>query len=158
MLAFGRCNPIRRERRHEREGSAARSARRPVPHGLPSIVGRDREFLPAALEILETPPAPLPVALMLTICQQAAVKVDVFPFARFGVLHGKVIRIATQAVHEQDAKRTQADATAASANSRIGSQGNSDRPPSTLNTCPLMNFARGPARKATASAISSGSA
>jgi hemolysin D len=34
----------------------------------PSIAGRDREFLPAALEILETPPAPLPVALMLTIC------------------------------------------------------------------------------------------
>ena len=32
------------------------------------IKGRDREFLPAALEILETPPASLPVALMLTIC------------------------------------------------------------------------------------------
>ena len=32
------------------------------------VKGRDREFLPAALEILETPPAPLPVALMLTIC------------------------------------------------------------------------------------------
>jgi hemolysin D len=32
------------------------------------ITGRDREFLPAALEILETPPAPLPVAMMLTIC------------------------------------------------------------------------------------------
>jgi hemolysin D len=33
-----------------------------------TVQGRDREFLPAALEILETPPAPLPVALMLTIC------------------------------------------------------------------------------------------
>lgn len=32
------------------------------------VRGRDREFLPAALEILETPPAPLPVALMLTLC------------------------------------------------------------------------------------------
>ena len=32
------------------------------------VKGRDREFLPAALEILETPPAPLPVAMMLTIC------------------------------------------------------------------------------------------
>ena len=36
--------------------------------------------------------------------------------------------------------------------------GNSDVPPSTRSTCPLMNFARGPARNATASAISSGSA
>jgi hemolysin D len=32
------------------------------------VKGPDREFLPAALEILETPPAPLPVFLMLTIC------------------------------------------------------------------------------------------
>ena len=36
--------------------------------GLSPVRGRDREFLPAALEILETPPAPMPVALMLTIC------------------------------------------------------------------------------------------
>lgn len=35
---------------------------------LSPVRGRDREFLPAALEILETPPAPLPMALMLTIC------------------------------------------------------------------------------------------
>ncbi len=35
---------------------------------ISQVRGRDREFLPAALEILETPPAPLPVALMLTIC------------------------------------------------------------------------------------------
>ncbi len=34
----------------------------------PGVTGRNREFLPAAIEILETPPAPLPVALMLTIC------------------------------------------------------------------------------------------
>ena len=34
----------------------------------PLVQGRDREFLPAALEILETPPSPLPVALMLTLC------------------------------------------------------------------------------------------
>ena len=32
------------------------------------IVGRNRQFLPAALEILETPPSPLPVAMMMTIC------------------------------------------------------------------------------------------
>ena len=35
---------------------------------ISQVRGRDREFLPAALEILETPPAPIPVALMLTIC------------------------------------------------------------------------------------------
>jgi hemolysin D len=48
-------------------------AETPPPPAAPSrtqsaVVGRDREFLPAALEILETPPPPLPVAMMLTIC------------------------------------------------------------------------------------------
>jgi hemolysin D len=38
---------------------------RPLP---PAVTGRDREFLPAALEILETPPPPLPIALISTIC------------------------------------------------------------------------------------------
>jgi hemolysin D len=33
-----------------------------------AVTGRDREFLPAALEILETPPPPLPIALIVTIC------------------------------------------------------------------------------------------
>src|SRR6266568_2608722 len=37
------------------------------------VTGRDREFLPAALEILETPPAPMRIALMLTICAFFAV-------------------------------------------------------------------------------------
>jgi hemolysin D len=46
----------------------------PAAAGGPAIIGgSDREFLPAALEILETPPAPLPVALMLTLCALAAV-------------------------------------------------------------------------------------
>jgi hemolysin D len=48
----------------------------PFPKGPPSstprpprvVSGRDREFLPAALEILETPPPPLPLALIGTIC------------------------------------------------------------------------------------------
>ena len=40
-------------------------------HRLPSI-RRDREFLPAALEILETPPSPIHVALLITICALAA--------------------------------------------------------------------------------------
>jgi hemolysin D len=37
------------------------------------VSGRDREFLPAALEILETPPPPLPIALIGTICLVALV-------------------------------------------------------------------------------------
>jgi hemolysin D len=39
-----------------------------APRRRPTVSGRDREFLPAALEILETPPPPLPVALIATIC------------------------------------------------------------------------------------------
>jgi hemolysin D len=57
------------------ERAAPPSAEKPQPAPKPPqgpfvspVRGRDREFLPAALEILETPPAPLPVALMLTIC------------------------------------------------------------------------------------------
>lgn len=38
------------------------------PAAAPRISGRDLEFLPAALEILETPPAPMRVTVMLTIC------------------------------------------------------------------------------------------
>ncbi len=41
-------------------------------HNQPKFSGRDLEFLPAALEILETPPAPIRVALMLTLCAFAA--------------------------------------------------------------------------------------
>ena len=41
---------------------------KPAAPPVSPIKGRDREFLPAALEILETPPSPLPVASMLTIC------------------------------------------------------------------------------------------
>ena len=43
----------------------------------------------------------------------AVVKVDAFPFTRFGALHGKVIKIASGAIAEQDAKRALANATAA---------------------------------------------
>jgi hemolysin D len=45
--------------------SAPAKAREPAP---PGVSGRNREFLPAAIEILETPAPPLPVAMMLTIC------------------------------------------------------------------------------------------
>ena len=67
----GRCNPTRRGRPHERADRASRPSRRRRAAAAPAaaaVSGRDREFLPAALEILETPPPPLPVALMLTIC------------------------------------------------------------------------------------------
>jgi hemolysin D len=41
--------------------------------------------------------------------QEAVVKIDAFPFTRFGVLHGKVVKIASGAIAE--AKRSLADAT-----------------------------------------------
>jgi hemolysin D len=45
--------------------------------------------------------------------QDVVVKVDAFPFTRFGVLHGKVAQIASAAVDEQEAKRVFANAAAA---------------------------------------------
>jgi hemolysin D len=44
--------------------------------------------------------------------QEAVIKVDAFPFTRFGVLHGKVVKIASGAIAEQEAKRALANATA----------------------------------------------
>jgi hemolysin D len=44
--------------------------------------------------------------------QDAVIKVDAFPFTRFGVLHGKVVKITSGAIAEQEAKRALADATA----------------------------------------------
>ena len=44
--------------------------------------------------------------------QDVAIKVDAFPFTRFGVLHGKVAKIASGAIAEHDAKRALANATA----------------------------------------------
>src|SRR3984885_6898504 len=67
-----------------RPGEGAGMNERAAPPEAPSpppsrrtpvvVTGRDREFLPAALEILETPPPPLPIALMATIsaCALAA--------------------------------------------------------------------------------------
>jgi hemolysin D len=49
------------------------------------VTGRDREFLPAALEILETPPPPLPIALMATICVCALVALIWSYFGRLDV-------------------------------------------------------------------------
>jgi hemolysin D len=50
---------------------------------VPTLSRRNREFLPAALEILETPPSPLPVWTMLTIC---AVFAAAFAWSFFGRL------------------------------------------------------------------------
>jgi hemolysin D len=43
--------------------------------------------------------------------QEVAVKLDAFPFTRFGALRGKVVAIAAAAVDEQQAKRSLANAT-----------------------------------------------
>jgi len=45
--------------------------------------------------------------------QPAVIKVDAFPFTRFGVLHGKVVKIASAAIPEEEAKRALANATSA---------------------------------------------
>jgi hemolysin D len=37
--------------------------------------------------------------------EDAVIKVDAFPFTRFGALHGKVVNIASAAMAEQAAKR-----------------------------------------------------
>jgi hemolysin D len=61
--------------------------KKPAPPASPfaAVKGRDREFLPAALEILETPPSPTPVALMLTICAFFAVALAWSFFGRLDV-------------------------------------------------------------------------
>lgn len=66
---------------------AAQAPKKPAPPSpfVSPVRGRDREFLPAALEILETPPAPLPVALMLTICAFFAVALTWSFFGRLDV-------------------------------------------------------------------------
>jgi hemolysin D len=43
--------------------------------------------------------------------QDAVIKVDAFPFTRYGMLHGRVVKIALDAIDEQDARRAQANAT-----------------------------------------------
>ncbi len=53
---------------NERTAPPAEPPPPPAPRPAPAISGRDREFLPAALEILESPPPPLPIALIATIC------------------------------------------------------------------------------------------
>jgi hemolysin D len=42
--------------------------------------------------------------------QEVTVKVDAFPFTRYGALHGKVSRIASDTIDEQQARRAQSNA------------------------------------------------
>ncbi|HRY01898.1 MAG TPA: HlyD family type I secretion periplasmic adaptor subunit [Beijerinckiaceae bacterium] len=44
--------------------------------------------------------------------QEAQVKIDAFPFTRFGVIKAHVTKIAPEAIDEQEARRVQANATA----------------------------------------------
>jgi hemolysin D len=60
--------------------------RSPPPARGPVVLGRDREFLPAALEILETPPSPAPIAFMLSICAFFAAALVWSFFGRLDVL------------------------------------------------------------------------
>ena len=85
-------------------GPLPRAAERPPPTPPPASrhasrshrsSGRDREFLPAALEILETPPPPIPVATMLTICAFFAALLGWSFFGRLdvhAVAQGKIER------------------------------------------------------------------
>ncbi|HKN29297.1 MAG TPA: HlyD family type I secretion periplasmic adaptor subunit [Roseiarcus sp.] len=59
--------------------------RPPEPRTPDAVSGRDREFLPAALEILETPPPPVPIAMMATICAFALVALAWSYFGRLDV-------------------------------------------------------------------------
>ena len=58
--------------------------------------------------------------------QKAEVKVDAFPFTRFGVAHARVTRIAPDAIDEQEAKRRQSNVAAAA-------QGGSGPAPGQMN-------------------------
>ncbi|MDE2362917.1 MAG: HlyD family type I secretion periplasmic adaptor subunit [Hyphomicrobiales bacterium] len=124
--------------------SSAAPPQKPARVPLPTsgVEGRDREFLPAALEILETPPSPMPVAFMLTICAFVAAalvwswfgRLDVHAVAwgkieangRAKVIQpldpGKVVALdaangqhvkAGEALVELDSAEAQADVTAA---------------------------------------------
>ncbi|WP_026620358.1 hemolysin D (plasmid) [Ensifer sp. WSM1721] len=44
--------------------------------------------------------------------QEAVIKVEAFPFTRYGILHGKVIRVATDAIPEPDARQVEETSSA----------------------------------------------
>ncbi len=62
------------------------------------------------------------------IGQDAAIKVDAFPFTRFGVLQGKVVNIAREAVDEQVARRAMANVTSSANNAAAQPSGAAGQP------------------------------
>ena len=74
----------------------------PSPFVSP-VKGRDREFLPAALEILESPPPPAPIALIaIQAIQQAKSTAKLYTFDTNAALVAKVKSGAVQwAVDQQ---------------------------------------------------------
>lgn len=40
----------------------------------------------------------------IKVGQEAVIKIDAFPFTRFGVLHGKVVKIVSGAIAEREAR------------------------------------------------------
>ena len=62
----------------------------------------------------------------IKVGQEAAIKLDSFPFTRFGTLHGQVVNVATDAIDEATARREQANPiSAANSASSAGSAGTS---------------------------------
>ena len=57
--------------------------------------------------------SPISTSASSSSASRPSIKVDAFPFTRFGVLHGKVVKIASGAIPEEEAKRALANATAA---------------------------------------------
>ncbi len=53
--------------------------------------------------------------------QEVAIKLDAFPFTRYGTIKGKVTSVATDAVDEDEARRMQANATSLVNSSSMGS-------------------------------------
>lgn len=65
------------------------------------------------------------------IGQKVDVKIDAFPFTRYGTVQGEVINIASDAIDEQKAKRAQSNVIAAA---------NSASMPSSSNPGQMQNF------------------
>ena len=66
----------------------------------------------------------------LKVGQSVVIKVDAFPFTRFGTVSGHIIRIAAEAVEEQDAKRQMATALASANEVSSASGGTPGQAPS----------------------------
>lgn len=66
----------------------------------------------------------------LKVGQSVVIKVDAFPFTRFGTVSGHIIRIAAEAVEEQDAKRQMATALASANEASSASGGTPGQAPS----------------------------